>query len=56
MSTYIWQSHYEAAMLKTQADVVAIRVTEAENLILDRLEDELHGRCFLDSRERERHS
>jgi len=53
MNQYVWQPLYEAAMFETKSHVVEVRIVEAENALLDRLEDDLHGRCVLDSRERQ---
>ena len=53
MNHYVWQERYEAAMLETKAALIQLRIVEAENALLDRIEDEVYGRCILDKEERE---
>ena len=53
MSSYVWQPIYEAAMFETRVSAMEIRIAQAENALLDRLEDDIHGRCVLDSTERQ---
>jgi hypothetical protein len=49
---YSWQPSYAAALVDVRPDRVRKRIAAAENAINDRLEDALHGRELLDSRER----
>ena len=53
MAKFTWQPLYEAAMFETESSIILSRASAAENAILDRLEDEAHGRCVLDSNERQ---
>lgn len=52
MIPYLWQASYDAAMSETKLVFVESRVAEAENALLDRLDDEIHGRCVLGTEER----
>jgi hypothetical protein len=53
VNQYLWQPTYEAAMLETETTLIKLRITEAENALIDRLEDDIHGRCVLDLNERQ---
>lgn len=53
MTQFVWQRVYEAAIIETNPTLIGFRIADAENAILDRLEDEIHGRCALDSKERQ---